>query len=66
MQQQALLHVVAKNLYNQDAQRTPIPYGVLDQRMVKLFNITFVQFNNHLYYREQIKRIQNVKLAEKV
>lgn len=33
MQQQAHLHVVAKNLYNQDAQRTPIPYGVLDKRL---------------------------------
>lgn len=33
MQQQALLHVVAKNLYNQDIARTPIPYGVLDPRM---------------------------------
>lgn len=33
MQQQAHLHVVAKNLYNQDQSRTPVPYGVLDQRM---------------------------------
>lgn len=34
MQQQAHIHVVAKNLYNQDVQRTPIPYGVLDKRLV--------------------------------
>lgn len=34
MQQQAILQVVSKNLYNQDPQRTPIPYGVLDPRMV--------------------------------
>lgn len=40
MQQQALLQVVAKNLYNQDVQRTPIAYGVLDPRMV-----TFVPRN---------------------
>lgn len=33
MQQQAILQVVSKNLYNQDPQRTPIPYGVLDPRM---------------------------------
>ncbi|KAF2885542.1 hypothetical protein ILUMI_20610 [Ignelater luminosus] len=33
MQQQAQLHVVVKNLYNQDESRTPVPYGVLDQRM---------------------------------
>jgi DNA-directed RNA polymerase III subunit RPC1 len=34
MQQQSHIHVVAKNLYNQDVQRTPIPYGVLDKRLV--------------------------------
>lgn len=34
MQQNAHLQIVAKNLYNQDAQRTPVPYGVLDRRMV--------------------------------
>ncbi|KAG8225444.1 hypothetical protein J437_LFUL004444 [Ladona fulva] len=33
MQQQAHIHVVAKSLYNQDIQRTPIAYGVLDRRM---------------------------------
>lgn len=33
IQQQAHIHVVAKNLYNQDAQRTPVPYGMLDRRM---------------------------------
>ncbi|KAI4470240.1 dna-directed rna polymerase [Holotrichia oblita] len=33
MQQQAHIHVVAKNLYNQDIQRTPIPFGVLDKRL---------------------------------
>ncbi|EFA01191.1 DNA-directed RNA polymerase III subunit RPC1 [Tribolium castaneum] len=33
MQQQSHIHVVAKNLYNQDVQRTPIPYGVLDKRL---------------------------------
>ena len=34
IQQQAHIQVVAKNLYNQDAQRTPIAYGMLDRRMV--------------------------------
>lgn len=33
IQQQAHLHVVAKNLYSQDTSRTPVPYGVLDTRM---------------------------------
>lgn len=33
IQQEAHLHVVAKNLYNQDANRTPVTYGVLDRRM---------------------------------
>lgn len=34
MQQQAIINVVAKNLYNQDIQRTPVAYGVLDRRLV--------------------------------
>lgn len=34
MERQAHMHVVAKNLYNQDAGHTPVPYGVLDRRMV--------------------------------
>jgi len=29
----AHIQVVGKNLYNQDAERTPIPYGALDNRM---------------------------------
>ncbi|XP_046382382.1 DNA-directed RNA polymerase III subunit RPC1 [Ischnura elegans] len=33
MQQQSHIHVVAKSLYNQDIQRTPISYGVLDRKM---------------------------------
>ncbi|KAK7791847.1 hypothetical protein R5R35_011050 [Gryllus longicercus] len=33
IQSQAHIHVVAKSLYNQDAQRTPVPFGVLDRRM---------------------------------
>ncbi|KAG5879450.1 hypothetical protein JTB14_027687 [Gonioctena quinquepunctata] len=33
MQQQSHIHVVQKNLYNQDVERTPIPYGVLDMRL---------------------------------
>ena len=27
------VQVVGKNLYNQDAERTPIPFGALDNRM---------------------------------
>ena len=33
MEQCAQIKVVAKNLYNQDASRSTIPYGVLDHRM---------------------------------
>eukprot|EP00794_Sanderia_malayensis_P012251 gene12251-13513_t len=33
MKQQASVTCVAKNLYNQDASRTPIPYGVLDRKL---------------------------------
>ncbi|XP_060520188.1 DNA-directed RNA polymerase III subunit RPC1 [Cylas formicarius] len=33
MQQQSHIHVVAKNLYNQDVERNPVPYGVLDKRL---------------------------------
>ncbi|XP_014244779.1 DNA-directed RNA polymerase III subunit RPC1 [Cimex lectularius] len=33
MQKQAHMHVVAKNLYSQDSNRTPVPHGVLDRRM---------------------------------
>ncbi|EEB15462.1 DNA-directed RNA polymerase III largest subunit, putative [Pediculus humanus corporis] len=33
IQQQAHIHVVGKNLYNQDAPRTPVAYGVLDRQM---------------------------------
>ncbi|KAL0272113.1 UNVERIFIED_CONTAM: hypothetical protein PYX00_005208 [Menopon gallinae] len=33
IQQQAHIHVVGKNLYNQDAPRTPVSFGVLDRQM---------------------------------
>jgi len=34
MAQYAHLQVVSKNLYSQDGQRKPVPFGVLDHRMV--------------------------------
>ena len=34
MRQQAHIHVVSKALYAQDNSRKPVPYGVLDHRMV--------------------------------
>lgn len=34
IQQAAHIQVVTKNLYAQDGQRVPAPYGVLDRRMV--------------------------------
>ncbi|XP_043285852.1 DNA-directed RNA polymerase III subunit RPC1 [Venturia canescens] len=33
MERQAHIHVVAKNLYSQDSQHTPVQFGVLDKRM---------------------------------
>ena len=36
MRQQAHLQVVSKNLYNQDGLHKPVPYGVLDHRMVSI------------------------------
>ena len=35
MRQQAHLQVVSKNLYTQDGTRRPVPYGVLDHRLVR-------------------------------
>ena len=35
MRQQAHIHVVSKALYSQDNSRKPVPYGVLDHRMVR-------------------------------
>lgn len=35
MRQQAHIQVVSKNLYSQDTSHTPLPYGVLDHRMVQ-------------------------------
>ncbi|KAF3423619.1 hypothetical protein E2986_12478 [Frieseomelitta varia] len=40
MERQAHIHVVAKNLYNQDVEHTPVPYGVLDKRMGTCNNTT--------------------------
>lgn len=40
MGKQAHLHVVAKNLYCQDGNRTPVTYGVLDKRMGTSSNST--------------------------
>ena len=38
MRQQAHIQVVSKNLYSQDTKHTPLPYGVLDHRMVACYN----------------------------
>lgn len=35
MRQQAHIQVVSKNLYSQDLKHSPLPYGVLDHRMVR-------------------------------
>jgi hypothetical protein len=36
MQKEAHIHVVSKNLYSQDAARTPAAFGVLDPKLVRL------------------------------
>ncbi|XP_034935802.1 DNA-directed RNA polymerase III subunit RPC1 [Chelonus insularis] len=40
IERQAHIHVVAKNLYSQDSQHTPVPYGVLDRRMGTCSSVT--------------------------
>lgn len=47
MERQAHMHVVAKNLYNQDVEHTPVPYGVLDRRMVIFIQEIFLSRINH-------------------
>jgi hypothetical protein len=41
MQKEAHIHVVSKNLYSQDAARTPAPFGVLDPKLVIKYSIGF-------------------------
>ena len=38
---------MGKNLYNQDAERTPIPFGALDNRMGTSQKVLFANFCNH-------------------
>ncbi len=46
MQKEAHIHVVSKNLYSQDAARTPAPFGVLDPKLViRLIIIKFLKNN---------------------
>jgi hypothetical protein len=45
MQKEAHIHVVSKNLYTQDAARTPAPFGVLDPKLViELYFIKIISF----------------------
>jgi hypothetical protein len=48
MQKEAHIHVVSKNLYSQDAARTPAPFGVLDPKLVIKFCF-FFDFRNHCF-----------------
>lgn len=42
MLMQSSVPVITKNLYNEDVERTPVMYGMLDRRMVfKNYNICF-------------------------
>ena len=38
-----IVKVVGKNLYNQDAERTPIPFGALDNRMGTSQKVLYVE-----------------------
>jgi len=51
IREQANVEVITKQLYNEDATRTPTQYGVLDRRMV--CDIRYILF--HL-----IKKVQNI------
>ena len=39
MQKEAHIQVVSKNLYQQDAARTPAPFSVLDPKLVNYFHL---------------------------
>ena len=45
MHQQAHIHVVSKALYSQDNSRKPVPYGVLDRRMVSHMTVALTTLN---------------------
>ncbi|KAI8497884.1 DNA-directed RNA polymerase III subunit RPC1 [Branchiostoma belcheri] len=47
MRQQSHIHVVSKNLYNQDSRQVPVPYGVLDNHMVS-FPVPYRVLDNHM------------------
>jgi hypothetical protein len=49
MQKEAHIHVVSKNLYSQDAARTPAPFGVLDPKLVIKFCFFFLIFEIILF-----------------
>lgn len=49
IQQAAHIQVITKNLYAQDGQRVPASYGVLDRRMVCIYNVYFFIY---LYMRK--------------
>lgn len=75
IQQLATVQCVAKSLYTPDATRTPVPYGVLDKKLV--CGITFIfalRSAYFLYYvlfvisynRVQVERTKYVILVEKI
>ena len=43
------VQVVGKNLYNQDAERTPIPFGALDNRMGTSQKVPFANIPSCTY-----------------
>ena len=59
IQQQAHIQVVAQNLYNRDASRTPVLYVMLDRRMVCSIVLKLI---NKFSYNFQILELQIIIL----
>ena len=59
-----VFQVVGKNLYNQDAERTPIPYGALDNRMGTSQKVRFL-FDSDNCYTVGIIKAHNCKTCGK-
>lgn len=54
MQKEAHIHVVSKNLYSQDAARTPAPFGVLDPKLVRPISCICLSLNDHHFSTRRV------------
>lgn len=65
MQKEASIHVVSKNLYSQDAARTPAPFGVLDPKLVRTFSNTIdlpLSFLSRVFVVANVSVIRVIKM----